>query len=409
MLACCKHDRTERTCMKKVLQEAWHPTHEREQPPPPPLTRRAGMAHALSALEHSLLVACEGGDMALLQQACTADPCLLARTRFGIDCDTMAHIAAFYAQGSVLGLIHRVCPALLTSISADGRLPAHEAAASGSASTIGLLSRLGAADSLFAPGVVRTAAAGGHVDVMRAIVAATSGKVNILDASADGFTSAHAATCCGHVEALLFLHEMSIDSLYASTLLHGWTCAHMAACSGHANCLALLGRLGVPLDCCSWPECASTATVRPFELACRTSLSCTMQLAVDGVDTSIAVLPAHLETQQLSEDVIQFLYLLQGKARVLSAMLRLKFKAGIDSANKHKLPVLLCDDLVEKVGQLITPARVARALHVARELQCAHVCFEGYQPRNQALARSKLIIEGDTRVPRKRRCTRNEQ
>lgn len=346
--------------------------------------------HALGALEHNLLVACEGGDVELLQQACTAHPCLLARTRFGIDCDTVAHVAAFYAQSSVLRLIHKVCPALLTSSTADGRLPAHEAAASGSPSTIGLLSRLGAVDSLFAPGVVRTAAAGGHADVMRAIVAATSGKVDIVDASADGFTSAHAASCCGHVEALLLLHELRSDSLYASTLLHGWTCAHMAACSGHAACLALFGRLGVPLDCCSWPECPSSATVRPFQLACRTSISCTMQLAVDGVDTSPALLPAHLETQQLGDDIIQFLYILRGKARVLSATLRLNFKAGIDSAIKRKLPVFLCDDLVEKVGQLITPARVARTLHMARELQCAHVCFE------DALARSNSNSEGTT-------------
>jgi hypothetical protein len=115
-----------------------------------------------------------------------------------------------------------------------------------------------------------------------------------------------------------------------------------------------------------------------------------MQLAVDGVDTSPALLPAHLETQQLGDDIIQFLYILRGTARVLSATLRLNFKAGIDSAIKRKLPVFLCDDLVEKVGQLITPARVARTLHMARELQCAHVCFE------DALARSNSNSEGTT-------------
>lgn len=349
---------------------------------------------SLDALETALLEVCESGNVELLRRVCASNRELLATT-FGSERDTIAHIAAFYGHGPILQLIHQTCPMLLSSVTADERAPAHEAAAAGSVATIILLAQLGAVDSLLMPGVVRTAAAGGHVDVLRALVVATSGKVDLVDASSDNFTSGHTATACGHVEAVLFLHELRRDSLHASTRAHGWTCAHMAACTGDLKCLSLLGRLGLPLDCYSYAQWPACATVRPFQIACRTSIACTMHLAVHGVDTSTTVPIGHVEAEKHGEDVTHFLELLQGKARLLSALLRLTFKV----ATQYNASVVLCDDLVEEVGQLLTPARIARAYYTADQMQSATACLEETLAR-----RPSNTAEGD-HASRKRRCT----
>jgi hypothetical protein len=107
------------------------------------------------------------------------------------------------------------------------------------------------------------------------------------------------------------------------------------------------------------------------------------------------------ETEKLGEDVVQFLDILRGKARVLSAMLRLAFKAGMRSAN---VKFNLCDDLIEQVGQLITSARVARAVYTEAELQRAKSCLHG------ALVQDVAIAADETQLPRKRqRVVGNKQ
>ena len=369
---------------------------------PQQTTKAETQTMPLGSFEVALLGACESGDVDLLRQVGLSNPELLATT-VGAEGDTIAHIAAFYGQAAVLRLVHQMRPTLLSAVTADGRAPAHDAAAAGSAASIVLLAQLGAVGSLLLPGIVRTAAAGGHVGVLHALVATTSGKVDLVDASSDGFTSGHAATACGHVEALSFLHDLRRDSVLATTKPHGWTCAHVAALTGDIKCLSLLSRLGLPLDCHSWPQWPDSATVRPFQIACRTSISCTMHLAVHDVDTSIAVLPGHQEPQQLSEDVKLFLKILRSTARTLSALLRLKFKSSMQSATKNNSSVLLCDDLVEQVGKLLTPARIARANYTAEQVQRASTSLDA------SLARGHFsLTAGESYGSRKRRCTEQQ-
>jgi hypothetical protein len=121
-----------------------------------------------------------------------------------------------------------------------------------------------------------------------------------------------------------------------------------------------------------------------------------MQLAVHGVDTSME----RHETEKFGQDVIEFMDILLGKARVLSAALRLAFMAGMKSRNKAS--VFLCDDLIEQVGQLVTSARVARAVFTATEMQRAESCLSG------AFAQYAITTDG-TQVTRKRQRVGNQQ
>ena len=309
----------------------------------------------------ALVAACETGDVELLRRFCAASPGLLATTKVDAEGYTCAHVAAFYQQRPVLELCRELCPTLLSTAAADGRVPGHEAASAGSAATIELLGRLGS--PLCVPGIARTAAAGGHAAVLRALVAATQGRADVIDPTDAWFTSAHAAACCGHADVIRVLHELAPQSLSAATEL-GWTVAHAAASTGNTNCLALLGRLGVALD-----RPSALNGVRPWQLACLSSLGCTMELAVLGVDTS------RTESEQpphISQDVAEFLDILRGPALLLAAQKRLAF---CYAANKARCKVWLCDDLVEQIGQLVSAARVARAVWTARELQRCSACF----------------------------------
>lgn len=320
-----------------------------------------------------------------------AKGCRILELPVDADGHTIAHIACFFHQHAVLQLCHELCPHLLCTVGTGGWVPAHDAAVNGHADTIELLHKLGATASLFYPGIARTAAAQGHSVVLRALYAATSSQDVIVDATADndasGFTSAHAAASCGHFDTLKVLHELAPSSLSRATAHGGvgvsscWTPAHAAASSGHAACLAVLGGFGVDLDRPSsedWPDAGAT----PFQLACVAGkLSCVIELAVLGVDTSVTVQPSRSEADRLSTGIVEFLEILRDTAPLHTAKQRL----AVAQSTVHCGGAPWCMtmgtgwmplDIVEMIATRVTAARGARCLWTDKEMLRAVNCFD---------------------------------